>query len=119
MCIPDDFHRLHHVVTLVADVYFVDGVAFLMTLSRRIRLTTVEHIPGRRARVLADSLKKIIRIYARCGFMVNLILMGQEFDDIVDRIGMAIVNKCATNEHMTDAARNVCTIKDSTQCFVA
>ena len=55
--IPDDFHRLHHFVTLVADVFFVDGVVFLMTLSRRIRLTTVDHIPGRRARVLADSLK--------------------------------------------------------------
>ena len=34
--IPDDFHRLHHFVTLVADVFFVNGVAFFMTLSRRI-----------------------------------------------------------------------------------
>ena len=68
MSIPDGFHRLHNFVTLVADIFFVDGVAFLVTLSRRIRLTTVEHIPGRRARVLADSLKKIIRIYARGGF---------------------------------------------------
>ena len=73
--IPDDFHRLHHFVTLVADVFFVDGVAFLMTLSRRTRLTTVEHIPGRRAHVLADSLEKNIRIYARGVFMVNLTLM--------------------------------------------
>ena len=113
------FHRLHHFVTLVADVFFVDGVVFLMTLSRRIRLTTVEHIPGRRARVLADILKKIIRIFARGGFMVNLILMDQELDKIVDRMGMAIVNTCATNEHVTDAERNVRTIKDSTRCSVA
>ena len=44
--------------------------------------------------------------------MVNLILVDQEFDKIVDRMGMAIVNTCATNEHVTDAERNVCTIKD-------
>ena len=65
--IPDGFHRLHRFVTLVADVFFVDGVAFLMTLSRRIRLTTVEHVPARGAQILSDSLKKTLRIYARGG----------------------------------------------------
>ena len=45
--------------------------------------------------------------------MVNLILMDQEFDKIVDRMDMAIVNTCATNEHVTDAERNVRTIKGS------
>ena len=98
----------------MADVFFVDGVAFLMALSRRIRLTTVEYIPGSRARVLADSLKKIIRIYARGGFMIILILMGTELDEIVDRMGIAIVNTRATNEYVTDAERNVRTIKEST-----
>ena len=34
-------------------------------------------------------------------------------------MGIAIVNTCATNEHVTDAERNVCTIKDSTRCSVA
>ena len=117
--IPDDFHRLHHFVTLVTDVFFIDWVAFLMTLSRCIRLTTVEHIPGRRARVLAGSLTKIVRIYARGEFMVNLILVDQNFDKIVDRMDMVIVNTCATNEHVMDAERNVCRIKDSTRCSVA
>ena len=51
--------------------------------------------------------------------MVNLILMDQESDKIVDRMSMAIVNTCATNEHVTDAERNVRTIKDSTRCSVA
>ena len=51
--------------------------------------------------------------------MVNLILMDQEFDKIVDRMDMAIVNTCATNEHVTDAEQNVRTIKDGTRCLVA
>ena len=46
--------------------------------------------------------------------MVNLILMDQEFDKIVDRMDMAIVNTCATNEHVTEAERNIRPIKDST-----
>ena len=43
--------------------------------------------------------------------MVNLVLMDQEFDKIVDRMGVAIVNTCATNEHVTEAERNVRAIK--------
>ena len=112
--IPDDFHRLRHFVTLIADVFFMDRVDFLMTLSRHIRLTTVEHILGQRACVLADGLQKIIRTYARGRFMVNLVLMDQEFDNYI-----AIVNTCATNEHVTDAERNVCMTKDSMRCSAA
>ena len=63
--IPDDFHCLHHFVTPLAGIFFVDGVAFLMTLSRKIRLTTVEHVPGHRDRVLTGSLEKILRICIR------------------------------------------------------
>ena len=45
--------------------------------------------------------------------------MDQEFDKIVDRMGMTIINTCATNEHVTDAERNVRMIKDNTRYSVA
>ncbi len=32
-CIPDDFHCLHRFVVITADVMFVNGIAFLTTLS--------------------------------------------------------------------------------------
>ena len=56
--IPNDFYRLYHFVMLVADVFYVNGVTILMTLSRKIKLHTAEHIPSRKASVLADSLKR-------------------------------------------------------------
>jgi hypothetical protein len=42
--IPKDFYKLHHFVTLTADIMYVNGVAFLTTLSRKISLRTMEHI---------------------------------------------------------------------------
>jgi len=63
--ILDNFHCLHHFVTLVADVFYVNRVAFLMILFRKIRLYTAKHVPTRTGEALADSLKKIVRIYAR------------------------------------------------------
>ena len=60
--IPDNFYRLHHFVTLVAGIFFVNGVALLMTQSRNIRSHTVEQLPLRTASALADSLNKIVKI---------------------------------------------------------
>ena len=58
LSIPNDFYLLYHFVMLVADVFYVNGVTILMTLSRKIKLHTAEHIPSRKASVLADSLKR-------------------------------------------------------------
>ena len=47
-----DFYRLHKFVILMADVMFVNGIAFL----RNIKMITVEHIPNRTVGQLAKSL---------------------------------------------------------------
>ena len=73
--VPDEFHRLHQFVTLTAAVMFVNGESFLITLSRRIKLHTVEHIPNCTGPVLANSLKKILNVYTRGGYVVKVILM--------------------------------------------
>ena len=39
--IPREFYRLHHVVTLTADVIFVNGLAFFTVLGRDIRFGIV------------------------------------------------------------------------------
>ena len=75
-------------MTLTADIMFVNGVAFLMTLSRRIRLVTAEHIPTRTAKQLSSSLDKIVRLYTRGGFTVKVILMDQEFDKVENEMGL-------------------------------
>ena len=56
MSIPDNFHQLHHFVTLTADIMFVNGVPFLTTLSRNIRIFTSEHVPTCTGKQLASSI---------------------------------------------------------------
>ena len=38
LMIPKDFYKLHHFVTLTVDIMYVNGVEFLTTSSRKIRL---------------------------------------------------------------------------------
>ena len=73
---------MHKRVTITADVMFVSGVPFLVTLSRKIKVRTTQLLPKRTARTLANSCTKVIILYARGGFIVNLALMDKEFDAI-------------------------------------
>jgi len=56
--IPKDFVLANKHLTLVADVFFVDGIPFLLTLSRRVKFVTSEHYPVCTAAVLSNHMKK-------------------------------------------------------------
>ena len=78
--IPREFYKMHKRVTITADVMFVRRIPFLVTLSRKIKFRMTQFLPKSKAGTLADSLTKVIMLYARDGFIVNLALMDKEFD---------------------------------------
>ena len=82
--IPRDFYALHRVVTLAADVLFVNRFPFLVTQSRNIRLLTLKLLPNWHAATLSSLLTKVLRVYSRGGFHVKLILMDMEFECLKD-----------------------------------
>jgi hypothetical protein len=47
-------------VTLVVDVMFVNGLPFLVTSSRGLSLVTIEHLPFRTAKRLAQTLERVL-----------------------------------------------------------
>ena len=68
---------MHKFLTLTADVMFVNGVPFLVTFSRKIRLFTVELFPRRTAAQLSSYLTKVVKLYVRGGFYIRTILMDK------------------------------------------
>ena len=67
MGIPRAIYERYKYVALTADVMFVNGIAFLVSLSRGISFYTAEHVPNRKAKQLARSLSKIVNLYAQGG----------------------------------------------------
>ena len=110
--IPRDFYELHHFVTLTADVMFVNGLPFLVTRSRDIKMITTEFLPSRTAKQLSSSLTKIVKVYARGGFVVRLVLMDMEFEKIKDEFDRVEVNTTAAREHVGDIERVIQFLKD-------
>ncbi len=62
--VPRSLVQNNKVVTLAADVFFVDGTAFLITVSRRIKFITAEYLQVRMATSLCKHLDRVLQVYA-------------------------------------------------------
>ena len=68
------------------------------------------------ARTLAEYLTKVIMLYARGGFIVNLDLIDKEFDAIKEFVPFLEVNTAAAREHVGEIESDIQQIKDGVQC---
>ena len=84
----------------------------MTTLSRKIKLRTVEHIQTRTAASLSNALNKVLKLYARGGFLVNLIMMDGEFSKLESSFDLVEINTTAAREHVGEIKRSVHTIKE-------
>ena len=90
----------------------MDGLPFLLTLSKRVKLVTSEHCPVRTAVALANHMKKILRVYYRAGFTIRYMLMDGEFEKVKAELPSIVCNTMAAKEHVAEAERQIRTVKE-------
>ena len=91
----------------------VNVVPFLVTFSRKIRLFTVEFLPGRTAEQLSSHLTMVVKLYARGDFSIRNNLMNQEFDKVVENMPKIKVNIAAAQEQVGEIEHEFLFIKES------
>ena len=84
VAVPRLLVERNKIITMVVDVFFVDGTAFLITLSRNVKFITTEHTPVRTAKALVMHIERVLQVYRRAGFIIRTILMDGEFEKIRD-----------------------------------
>ena len=105
-------------MTLAADVFFVDGIAFLLTVLRNIKFITAEHVATCTAKSLSKHLDRVIRVYTQAGFSVRTILMDGEFEKVKNKLALVVCNTTAAKEHVSEAECSIRTIKECTRGIV-
>jgi hypothetical protein len=99
-------------VTLTADVMFVNGLPFFVTLSRGIKLVSAQFLPSRTVEQLCNALRKVITVYRRGRYAVRACLMDMEFEPLVDSMEEVVINTTAAREHVGDVERKTREIKE-------
>jgi hypothetical protein len=95
---------------------YVNGIPFLLTISRNLKFGTIEALPNRLEATLIAGLVSMVRVYKKRGFSVSLGLMDGEFD--TPRIWESLAGKgvaldsTGRDKHVGDIECYVRTVKE-------
>jgi hypothetical protein len=105
--------REHHMdVTLCVDFFFVQGIAFLHTISRNIGFRTVSYIADRNKLTILREMKAILHLYKCRGFTIRDIHCDNEFALIREVVRPIQLNIVPADSHVGEIERSIRTIKE-------
>ena len=104
--------ELHWRVTIAVDVMFVNGIPFLVSVSRRLKFLTCERIQKRTRPVLLKGVNNIAKIYKKRGFVVRTAFMDGEFEPRRPLLPDLDLNTTGANEHVPEVKRCIRVIKE-------
>lgn len=120
--LPKEIINSHGKVTICMDIFFVDGLAFLSTVSRGIRFVTAEYIPSRHImKQVLPCIKHVNNLYNKRGLKIIMIHADEEFSSLRDELLTLNIdiNIAATNEHVPEIERTIRTIKERNRSLVS
>ena len=101
----------HKLISIAADVFFVDGIALLLKVAIKLKFVTVEHTPFRTAKSLVKHIKLVIQFYDRAGFTVRYVMIDGEFEKVKELLPTIVCNTTAAKEHVEEAERKIRLVK--------
>ena len=112
--IPKEFIEAHKGVILFVDVLYIDGVTFLLTLSKNIRLITIWYIKDRKEETLLEAVDETFTKYNKAGFEIKEFHADNEFQCFEDHLEAIDItpNFCAAQEHVPEIERLVQLVKE-------
>jgi hypothetical protein len=114
--VPKELLKLHQLVFLTADLFFVNQIPFFLTLSRKICFTAVNHVTDRKAETIFKAFEEIYRFYLQRGFKITTVHADGEFAPLQAMIqampGGPRVNLASANEHVPEIERRIRVVKE-------
>ena len=116
--IPKYILQHHKHVTLSADFFYAQGMPFLHTIAKKIRLLTGTQTSNRSKKVMLSELFRVFQIYESRGFKIANLHADAEFECIRNEILPIELTTTAADEHVGDVERSIRTIKEALRCII-
>ena len=95
-----------------ADVFFINGLSFIVTRSRRLKFITAEAINSRGKKVLINALTQVVNLYKCFGFHVHTCYADGEFAHLRNLVEGVHIDASGNDEHVGDIERAIRVIKE-------
>ena len=123
--LPDFIAAHHRNLTLCVDFFFVQGMAFLHVISRKIGYRSCTAVANRSKATILRVIKREIKVYAQRGFDIRDVHGDQEFECIrTDLLNLNLLDgfrflphgveleTCTANDHVGEVERSIRTMKE-------
>ena len=116
--LPSYILKYHRVIQLAADFFYVQGLVFLLTKSRKIKLLTVTGVDDRTKETQIECLGAVIKLYEDRGFDVANVITDKEFEHIRNDLSPINLETVATDDHVGDIEVAIRHVKEDIRCTV-
>ena len=123
--IPVSILNAQRNVTLCIDLFYVDGLVFLLTVSRNLQFITVHAL--KRRSMMTEVLPKldvVFNTYRARGFRIAAVHADNEFQTLCPVLlrpdhGHVCLHICGANAHVPEAERAIRTVKERSRATVS
>ena len=116
--VPASILEHHKHLTLCVDIFYVQQIPFLTTISRQLRFRTVAHLLDRSRASLLKEVSTVLRFYHSRGFLIPDIHCDHEFDCIKNDILPCQLNITPKDDHVGEIERSIRTIKERVRTII-
>lgn len=113
--VPPGILQHHKKVHLCTDICFINNSPFLVSISRALKLRTVDPVQDVSDKSVIPSLKKVLQIYSSRGFMVEYIHADNGFRGMQEEFLPTRLNLTAAGEHVPEIGISIRTLKERTR----
>ena len=110
--VPPAILLTHQRIQLCVDICFINNLSFLVSISRFLKLKTVDQVSDVSDTSVLPSLHQVLNIYSSRGFIVNYIHADNDFRGLADQLLSTRLNLTSAGEHVPDIERFVRTLKE-------
>ena len=69
--VPEDLVKVQKDIYFMSDMFSVNGIPLLLTLSRKICFAAVNHLDNKKVKTTSKAFKEIYSYYMKCGFHIT------------------------------------------------
>ena len=122
VAIPKRLLYLHKNVHLFLDIMYVNGLPFLMSISKHLYYQSAIYLKDEKADTLYKAMDGIFNKYNNAGYKIKHISADNQFQPSLEAIQDELrvtLHFAAAQEHVPEAERNIRTVKDTVRSVSA
>ena len=116
--LPPELLEMLKNIQLNVDIFFVQGRAYLHTISSDIQLRTNEQLPDQYKPTVIAAVQKVLQLYKLRGFDIVRLNADGQFRYLIEALLDINVNIVGHDEHVGEVERSIRTTKERTRVIV-